>query len=141
MAVNTTPVFGKNGFLGFARPGAANTASDGSGTCPDLFVAGADGARVDYITITNSQVTAGASAANLCRVFVTDSVGANPRLLQECLLAAATRSATVQGATNTISFPGGLKLVSGQKLTCNQHVYATATDLIDFVAVGESLTA
>jgi hypothetical protein len=136
MAVTATPIFVQVPNVGQARPGAANTASDGSGVLTTLFTAGSNGSRVDYITIVNSQATAAASSAMSCKIFVTDISGANPRLRSEVLLAAATRSNTVVGASGTITFPGGLLLKSGQLLKCVQTVYAGAQDLVDFTAHG-----
>jgi hypothetical protein len=133
---NTTPIFVATPKIGHARVAAANTAADGSGALATLFTAGADGSRVDRITVRNSQASAAASSANVVRVFVTDTSGANPRLYAEAALAAATRSNSVIGATTTITFLGGLVLASGQLIQVCQAVYAGVQDQIDYTAEG-----
>jgi len=133
---NTTPIFVLTPKVGQARVTAANTASDGSGALVTLFTAGADGSRIDRVTIRNSQVTAAASSAMVVRVFITDTSGINPRLYAEATLATATRSATAIGATSTITFLGGLIINSGQLLQVCQSVYAGAQDQNDFIAEG-----
>ena len=136
MPVTYKPIFVQVPNIGQARPGAANTASDGSGTLPTLFTAGTNGSRVDYVTVMNAQATAAASSAMVVRLFVTDATGANPKLIREQILGAATRSTTVVGASTTFSFPGGLLLKSGQLLKCAQSVYAGVQDVTDFNAYG-----
>lgn len=136
MPANQTPIFVLTPNIGFARLAAANTASDGSGTVPTLFTAGANGSRVDSITITNSQATSAASSAMVVKVFITDTSGANPRLLQEIALATTTRSNTAVGQTQTISFANGLVLPSGTLLKVTQTVYAGVQDQVDVVARG-----
>lgn len=136
MPANTTPIFVLTPNVGQARVSAANTASDGSGSLVTLFTAGADGSRVDRITVRNAQVTAAASSAMVVRVFITDTSGSNPRLYAEAALAAATRTASAIGANTTITFLGGLILRSGQLLQVCQSVYAGAQDQNDFTAEG-----
>lgn len=136
MAANTTPIFVLTPNVGFARVTAANTASDGSGSPTTVFTAGSNGSRLDRITVRNSQATAAASSAMVCRVFVTDTAGANPRLHSENALAAATRSPSAVGATTTFNFIGGLLLESGQLVQVCQSVYAGAQDQNDYVAEG-----
>lgn len=136
MAANTSPIFPISPNIGFARLAAANTASDGSGTLATLFTAGSEGSRVDYITWINSQATAAASTAMVGRVFLTDTSGNNPRLIAEIAIATATRSTTVIGATQTITFQGGLVLDSGQLIKVCQSAYAGAQDQFDVIARG-----
>lgn len=122
--------------VGFARVAAANTASDGSGALTTVFTAGANGSRVDRITVRNSQLTAAASSNMVIRVFVTDNAGANPRLYAEQALAAATRSASAVGATTTFTFIGGLIVPTGTLIQVCQSVYAGVQDQNDYVAEG-----
>lgn len=136
MPQNTNPIFVLTPNTGRATIAAANTASNGSGTLVDLITGSTNGTRVDSITVTNSQLTYAASSAMVVRVFITDSSGLTPKLLQEMSLPAATRSASVVGTTNTINFAGGLFLVSGQKLQVCQSVYASAADQNDVIAKG-----
>jgi hypothetical protein len=118
------------------RIAAANTASDGSGTINTCFTAGTNGSRVDSIIFTNSQTTAAASSAMVGKVFVTDTSGLNPMLLVEIALPTITRSTTVIGQSQTISFANGLILKSGQLLRATISVYAGAQDQTDVIARG-----
>ncbi len=130
---NTTPVFALPNTIGYARTSAAITARDGSGSPTTLFTAGANGARVDKIIVTSAQATAAASSAMVGRLFISDTAGANFKMLQEQAIATATASTTVVGATATFSFPGGLILVAGQVIACAQSVYASAADQMDWI--------
>lgn len=138
----TTPSFVSTANIGFARPTAANTASDGSGTVGtdiyNLVTAAAGGTRVDRISIRNSQTTAAASSALVVRIFLTDTAGANPRLIEEVAVPAATRSTTAVGTSAAIYFPGGLLMKSGQILRCCASVFAAASQ-VDIVAYGGDL--
>jgi len=136
MAANTEPIFTLVPNIGTAEVAAANTESDGTGDLLTLFTAGANGSRVEYVKYTNAQSTAAASSAMVVRIFVTDTGGANPRLIGEAALAVATRTVAVIGATGIINFTGGFSLASGQLLKCCQSVYAGAQDLMHFIAVG-----
>jgi hypothetical protein len=138
----TTPSFVSTANIGIARPTAANTASDGSGTVGtdiyNLVTAAAGGTRVDRISIRNSQLTAAASAALVVRIFLTDTAGANPRLIEEVAVAAATRTVSAVGAAAAVYFPGGLLMKSGQILRCCVSVFAAASQT-DIVAYGGDL--
>lgn len=136
MAANTTPIFTLTPNIGTGITSGSNPASDGSGTLVTVFTAGANGSRLDYIKITNAQVTPAASTAMVIRAFVTDTDGNNPRLIGEVALATATRTASVIGATSTISFANGLNLKSGQLVKIAQSAYAGLQDLLHYVAVG-----
>lgn len=107
---------------------AANLASDGSGSLVTLLTAGASGSRVDAITWRNAQTTQAASSAMLGKLFLSDAAGANPRLVGEALIPAATRSATILGATITFTFSPALVMKSGQILYTTQSIYASAAD-------------
>lgn len=136
MAANVQPIFVLTPNTSTASIAAANTASDGSGSLVTLFTAGANGSRVDTITFQNAQATAAASSAMVCRVFVTDNAGANPRLISEVAQAAATRTTSVIGATTTITYTNGLLLSAGQIIKVIQSVYAGAQDLQHVIARG-----
>lgn len=136
MAANNTPIFIKEGCVGRARVSAANTARDGSGTLVDLVTGATDGTRVEYVTITSAQASAAANSAMVARLFLTDVAGSNPRLLREVAFTAITASNTAIGATQTMAFPGGILLQSGQKLQVCQSVYAGAQDQMDYIAIG-----
>ena len=134
MAANTTPIFTKQGNFTPARIAAANTASDGSGTLVTLVTAVTDGTRVDGVRFINSQATAAASGAKVLRIFLTDTGGINPRLIGEVVMAAATRSTTVIGATSIYTFDQAIIMKSGQLISVCMSVYAGAQDQTDAIA-------
>lgn len=132
MSVNLTPIFALPD-TGSCRVAVANTASDGSGTIGTVYTAGANGSRIDKITVFNSQATAAASSAMVLRLFLSDVNGSNFRPIAEAALATATRSTTAVGATNVFTFSGGLVMKSGQLVGAAQSVYASAADQTDWV--------
>lgn len=133
MAVNISPIFIRQGNSIPARIAAANTASDGSGTLVTLITAGTDGTRVDGVRFRNSQATAAASSAMVHRVFLSDTSGANPRLIGEVATAAATRSTIAVGATSIITFDQPIIMRSGQVMSVCQSVYAGVQDQFDAI--------
>lgn len=133
---NTIPVFTIKGNMLPVIIAAANTASDGSGTLVTALTAGANGSRVDGFKVTNGQATAAGSSAMVVRAFVTDAAGANPRLVGEVALVAATRSVSAIGATNTLIFSPALILETGQQLKVAQSVYAGVQDLNSVIVYG-----
>ena len=136
MAANTTPIFVLTPNFSTAASAAANTASDGSGALVTLFTAGANGSLITSIKASNAQIAALLSSSMVVRVFVTDTIGANPRLVSEAALPAATRSLTAVGATVTINFLGGLQIAAGQIVKVCQSAYAGVQDLTHFSAQG-----
>jgi len=136
MPANTSPIFALTPRAVTAAISAANTARDGSGTLVDVLTASTNGTRIDFLTFTSAQATAGASAARVQRVYITDTGGVNSRLISEVVLAAVTASTTAIGATSTITFTNGLILASGQKLQVSQSVYGSASDLTHVIARG-----
>lgn len=134
MAANTSPIFTLKGNFTPARIAAANTASDGSGTLVTLVTAGVDGTRVDGVRFRNSQASAAASTAMVHRIFLTDTSGANPRLVGETTTAAATRSNTVIGATSIVTFDQPIIMRSGQIMSVCQSAYAGVQDQFDAIA-------
>jgi hypothetical protein len=136
MPANTSPIFVLKPNVGFGRITAANTTSDGSGSLTTVFTAGADGSRLDFITITNTQATAAASSAMVIKVYLTNTSGTTPRMLQEVTLPAVTRTTAVIGTTTTITFSNGLIIPSGTLVQVSQSVYAGVQDQNDVVARG-----
>jgi hypothetical protein len=134
MPANTTPIFTKEGNFTPARIAAANTASDGSGALVTVVTAGADGARVDGVRFRNSQLTAAISSAMVHRIFLSDTAGANFKLVGEVATGAATRSATAIGATSIYTFDQPVIMQSGQLMSVCQSVYAGAQDQFDAIA-------
>ena len=85
------------------------------------------------MSFTNTSPTVGAGAAKVIRVWITDTSGANPKLIKEIVLAAATSSNTVIGQNNQWVISDGLFLKSGQKIQVTQSLRATAADNTDVV--------
>ena len=134
MAANTSPIFLLTGNFTPARIAAANTASDGSGALVTLVTAGTDGSRVDGVRFRNSQASAALSSAMVFRVFLSDTLGTNYRLIGEVAMTAATRSTTAIGATAIFTFDQPIIMQSGQIMAVCQSVYAGVQDQNDAVA-------
>ena len=134
MAANTTPIFIRQGNFTVGRIAAANTASDGSGALVTIVTAQTDGTRVDGVRFINSQATAAASGAKVLRVFLSDTAGANFRLIGEVAMATATRSTTVIGATAIYTFDQPIIMKSGQIMSVCMSVYVGVQDQTDACA-------
>lgn len=134
MAANTTPIFTLRGNFAPGRIAAANTASDGSGALVTVVTSGVDGTRVDGVRFRNSQAVAASSSAMVHRVFLSDTLGTNYRLVGEVATATATRNTTTVGATSIITFDQPIIMKSGQILAVCQSVYAGVADQFDAVA-------
>lgn len=136
MPANTTPIFTLTPNCPVVEIAAANAARDGSGTLVTLFTAGVNGSRIESITFTSAQATAALNSAMVGRVFLTDTAGANPRLINEIVITAVTASNTVVGANNTILFSNGLIIPSGCILKVAQSVYVGVQDKVHVIAKG-----
>ena len=136
MAANTTPIFVLSPATTTATISAANTTRDGSGTLVPVFTASTDGSRVDFITFVSAQVTAATNSAMVCRIFITDTTGSNPRLIQEAALGAVAASATAVGALNSVFFANGLLLSSGQQIQVSKSVHAGQQDTVHVTVRG-----
>jgi hypothetical protein len=101
--------------LGFASISVANTARDGTGTLETFFTAGANGSRVDKISI----VPKGTTTAGMVRIFISN--GTTHAFQSEYPIAAKTPSGTVAVDVIEIipSLPIALK--SGQFLKASTH--------------------
>lgn len=96
MAAGTTPIFLSSPRISGITTGLnANTAFDGTGTVATVFVAGANGSKVEDIFLTHM----GTNVATVVRIFVnngsTNATAANNYLVQEFAMAANTASQTV----------------------------------------------
>lgn len=93
-----SPAYASTPRLGTAQLSVANTARDGSGTLVTPFVAGANGSRVEAITV----YALGTTTAGMVRIFVND--GTVSRLWTEIGVSAITPSAAVAafGVTFTV---------------------------------------
>lgn len=131
----TRPTFTQPGHVARITVAVANTASDGSGTINSflnednitVFSGNASGSRLEKIRFRNAQASAAASSAMVIRLWISDSSGANWRLLDEVALAAATRSASVVGAQGEVYY-GGLDIGTGVRIGATQSVYVGVAD-------------
>ena len=133
---NTSPIFTLTPNCSSVIIDSANTARDGSGVLFTIFTAGVNGSLLNKITFTNSSSVVGTSVLKVCRIFVTDTSGANPRLRGEILLPLVTSSNTVIGATATFTFTDGLVLDAGQLIRVSQSLCATSADNTSAIAEG-----
>lgn len=136
MAANTAPIFLKAPRLESARISAANVNRDGTGTLVTLWTAGANGSRIDYVVFTNASSGIGSAAAKVYRIFISDTTGANPRLINEQAIAVKASSATAEGQTVTITMTNGRMMAPGQIMYVTQSLCATAADQTDVFAQG-----
>jgi hypothetical protein len=94
MAINTQPIFSKQGSIQWASPAltTANTAKDGTGSVATVFAAGADGAFAQKIVARSL----GTNVATVLRVFINNggvsTTAANNTLIAEMSLPATTLS-------------------------------------------------
>jgi hypothetical protein len=141
MAINTSPIFISRGNIFPARIAAANTAANGTGSLVSVVTGATDGTRVDGIRFRNSQAAVAASSAMVHRIFLSDTLGSNYRLIGEIAIGAATRSATVIGATSIFTFDQPIIMLSGQIMAVCQSVYAGVQDQFDACAFAGDYTA
>lgn len=93
---------------------AANTARDGTGTIVTVLTAGANGSRIDDITV----VATGTVTAGVVRLFLHD--GTNARLLREVMVTATTPSTSVE--TFTVRLTNlGICIPTGWSLRASTH--------------------
>lgn len=136
MPINTTPIFLATPRLESCRISAANVNRDGSGTLVQLWVAGVNGSRIDYVVFTNASPNTGAAVAKVWRIFISDTSGLNPRLINEQNIGAVSSSATTQGQTATVVMTNGRMMKPGQIMYVTQSVCATTADQTDVFAQG-----
>ena len=141
MAQNTTPIFVLTPRLDTVRLTASSSARDGSAqSVSGVFLAGPSGSRVEqvtYTTATTGQTTA--NSAMVGRLYYAATPGAaqsNLRLIQEVAITAVTPSAAAIGATQTMTFPGGLILPANVALSCSISAYAGNQDATDVIVRG-----
>ena len=147
MAANTAPIFTLTGNFKPTRINLAYTPTDGTtnataGTAGQASVnifevvnAGTDGTRVDGIRfrVANS-ASASTSGANVHKVFLSDTAGANLRIIAETTTTGAVRSTVAIGATTLITFDQPIIMASGQKMYVAQSVYSGIQDQFDALA-------
>ena len=96
------------------------------------------GTRVDEVNFINSQATAGASAANVGKLFMKPRNSSTWFPIREVALPTLTRSTTVIGNRQTMTFTGGLFVPEGAQLGATIAVYASAADATTVYAVQSS---
>lgn len=109
------PQFAATALIGAVGLSAANTARDGSGTCPTVCTAPSSGARIDVINIKAT----GTTTAGMVRIFHHD--GSTTRLITEVAVSAIVPSATVATFEAAIYFPEGFILSSGHLIKAAPH--------------------
>lgn len=101
MATNINPIFPKSAVLGMGVVTAGNVNYDGLGATTTIITAGADGARIDSITLR----PLGTNVATVFRLFIQTSGGIF-RLLHEVTLPATTAIQTAALTGQTLLFNG-----------------------------------
>jgi hypothetical protein len=137
MAANTSnsiPIFTNRGNFFPARIISANTASDGSSNIFPVVTGTTDGTRVDGVRFINSQVSLAAAAAKVFRIYLSDTTGANYRIIGEVASGAVTRSASAIGQTAIYTFDQPIILRLGQIMAVSQSVFASVAEQTDAIA-------
>ncbi len=134
MTANYKPIFPIVPVIGWGRLLTANTAMDGTGTQVTLLTAGANGTRVDALSIKYE----GTTVATVLRVFVnngsTNATPANNILIAEMAIPANTSSNSLPQTNLTlpldIALPAGYKLnvAIGTTVANNLALAATGGD-------------
>jgi hypothetical protein len=96
------------------------------------------GTRVDEVNFINSQLTAAASGANVGKLFMKPRNSSTWFPIREIALPTLTRSTTVIGNRQTITFTGGLFVPEGAQLGATIAVWASAVDTTTVYAVQAS---
>lgn len=145
MPANTSPIFVLTPNIGRVLINGLNVATDGSGTIGSTiflaFTPGANGSRVESITVTTAQAGNSSSIATRVSCYISTqnsgaTTSANTYILAETSLAATTRSDTVVGATYTFNFPGGLFLPSNNYILVTTSARVSAVNDIAVVTRG-----
>lgn len=115
MAAGTSPIFVATPRNSYITTGtAANTLFDGTGTVATVFTAGANGSKVETVTLLNM----GTNIATAVRFFINNgsanSVAANNSLVYE--LTWASNTASQVAASTPITWQANLYLPASYKL-------------------------
>ncbi len=115
MSANTTPIFGLTPRQSYVSTGtAANTNKDGTGTVATIFIAGANGSKIDRVFLQHL----GSNTDTVIRFFInngsTNATAANNSLIHEEALAAWSNSEAA--ASTSAVWYANLILPSGYKL-------------------------
>lgn len=116
MPANTNPIFVVTPHNEWGKLLTANTAKDGTGTVVTLFTAGANGSRVEKLTV----LPLGTNVQTVLRVFLnngsSNGVDTNNSLITEITIPENTVSETAKSNMVTHIFNDGLTLKAGEKL-------------------------
>lgn len=131
----TTAQFVATPVTGRVRLSAGNTGRDGSGTISTLVTGSANGTRIEKVTFVAAG-TMVANSANIGRVWISDTSGANWRLYSEVAISVVTPSASAIGAKQQIVFSGGLIIPLNIQLGVTVHTGDAAGNQFDVIAEG-----
>jgi hypothetical protein len=144
MSANTSPIFPLTPVVTWVSGVAANSATPGvtanttkdltSGTSHNIYTAGSNGSRVDFVRIR----ALGTNVATVVRIWInngsTTSTAANNTLFTDLTIAATTNSEAAQLAETTInlnqSIPAGYKLYAtfGTAVAAGFHITTVGGD-------------
>jgi hypothetical protein len=114
MAANTLPIYPLTPKIAWGGINTANTAKDGINTVVTVFTAGANGSRVDKLTVTSS----GTAVQTVLRVFLNNgsanSTPSNNALYAELFIPATVLSETTE--QQMIVLPLDIALPAGYKI-------------------------
>jgi hypothetical protein len=131
MSANTLPVFALTPKVEAILATTANTGYDGSGTLETLVTAAINGTKITWI---KAKTVGASSAANMLRMFITDTNGDNPRLFDELVLShQASPGSTVKTSESIVSY-SDLQLKAGQLLKVSVHL---GDDVIVIASIGD----
>lgn len=122
----TTPNFTATPRIGIGQVTVANAARDGTGTLVDVFVAGPNGSRIDWIEITAT----GTSLTNVVRLFLFN--GTVNRLLDEILTTAITPSTTQEVFRQQLVYNNPLVLPNGWTLRASVNTGGDSYNIFAF---------
>lgn len=125
----SAPIFTGTPRCAIGQVSAANTNRDGTGTIATIFTPGANGSRIETITV----VAVGTTTAGMIRLYIHD--GTNARLWKEIGVTALTPSSTVKAFTAVIDCGDGnhqniLVLPTGYSLRASTHNAETFNVLV-----------
>lgn len=121
MTPNTKPIFVLTPHIGAVSISTANTNRDGTGTIGTCFTAGANGSRINRVTVKSNETP----GAGMVRLYLHD--GSSYYLWKESKVTAITPSATVKTFEEIIPLQGenALVLPSGWSLRASTHLADT----------------
>lgn len=134
MAANTNPIFALTPETKIVEISAVTTDKTGATTTNlvELVTGATNGTKIAEI----GYKAQGETVAGLFLIFITDTSGANPKLLQEIDITAITGSNTVENANGYISF-GELQLKSGQKILVGITTISGTDKINAFAKIGD----